>query len=61
MSNGVKSNSSRFTITKPFNKTHDTRKDEDIKLELLQNPNTESVSLDVVDNNCKYSKSNCIF
>ena len=60
MSNGVKSNSSRFTITKPFNKTHDARKEEDIKLELLQNPNTESLSLDVVDNNCMFGSKNYI-
>ena len=47
MSNGVnRSSSSRFTITRPFHKTHDARKEEDIKLELLQNPNTEPVQQD---------------
>jgi len=37
MSDGIISNSSRFTITKPFQQNKNAIKNDDVKLELLQN------------------------
>eukprot|EP00111_Clytia_hemisphaerica_P001091 TCONS_00003102-protein len=47
MNNGISSSSSRFTITKPFQKSQDSGTKEDVKLELLENQNTGS--LDQID------------
>ena len=47
MNNGISASSSRFTITKPFQKAQDSGAKEDVKLELLENQNTGS--LDQID------------